>query len=261
MAKVELVNKDAIQKQLELAGWVAAVSTDTDNKNYEKIAEHCIKANHTTPTRGMQFVFEISDVSRAFTHEFVRHELGLGKCQRSQRYVKEDGFEFVTPPMLQDVFVCVKIPHITLSDTGPEFIDDGFIETWLTFDLFQSVVEQMYTGFMQAGAKAEDARYALTNATVSKIRVVMNWEGLKNFCMRRLCSRAQWEIRQVAALVAGEVTKANEFLGKQLGAFCQIHGYCPELPKGCGLAPSKEELFSAYQQQKLLTCSLSPHSL
>jgi thymidylate synthase (FAD) len=242
MAKVVLINRDEIENELRLAGWVAKVSSDRDDVDDLKVAKHCINSNHGTPTRGMRFVFEISEVSRAFSHEFVRHELGLGKVQRSQRYVKEDGFKYVTPQALIDVRVLCKIPIVKYSRTSRKFEEDGFVETWLTFDDFQNIVEQVYTGFINQGIRPEDARYALTNATFTKIRVVMNWEGLENFCYRRLCNRAQWEIRDVAHKIKYAVSEVNPFLGDKLQPHCGKYGFCPELPKGCGKAPNKARI-------------------
>lgn len=175
------------------------------------------------------------------SHEFVRHELGVGKVQRSQRYVNEDGFQYVTPKAMIQVLVQVNIP---IRSSSGEYLKD--ITTWIDFDDFQDIVEQLYNGYVAQGIKPEDARYALTNATFTKIHVVMNWEGLMQFCYRRCCTRAQWEIRDVAFQVKKEVTEANEFLGNKLGAHCFQHGYCPELPKGCGIAPSQKDFLRLY---------------
>ena len=245
LAKVVLINKDSIAEELKLAGWHASVSYDS-SADHTKIATHCIGARHGTPTRGMRFVFEISEVSRAFSHEFVRHELGVGKVQRSQRYVNEDGFQYVTPNALIDVKVQVQIPlpEGEYFNRYGESLDYAYV--WLNFDNFQDIVEQMYNGYVALGIKPEDARYALTNATWTKIHVVMNWEGLMQFCYRRCCTRAQWEIRNVAFQMKQEVFDASNFLGNKLGAHCFQHGYCPELPKGCGIAPSREEFLRLY---------------
>jgi len=246
MAKIVLINKNEIEKELKLAGWHASVSYDSKNFNETVVAKHCIEAGHGTTTRGMRFIFEISEVSRAFSHEFVRHELGVYKVQRSQRYVNEDGFKYVTPDALVDIRVLAKIPLVTFDPVSNNYTYEDTIETWLSYHDFQDIVKQMYTGFVKAGAKPEDARYALTNATFTKIHVIMNWEGLDQFCYRRCCTRAQWEIRDVAFQAKAEVTSVSEFLGNKLGAHCLKHGYCPELPKGCGIAPNKKDFLDTF---------------
>lgn len=243
--KVMFLNKGEIAEELQLAGWLASVSADYEPTlagGHERVARHCINSTHGTPTRAMRFVFEISEVSRAFSHEFVRHELGLAKVQRSQRYVSEDGFGFVTPKGLMDIRCLVTVPI---------YNDEGFfinnVDTWLTFNQFQGIVRQMYEGYVAQGAKPEDARYALTNATFTKIRVSFDWEGLENFCMRRRCLRAQWEIREVADLIVAEIAKEDHLLAERLTAPCDKHGYCPE-EKGCGKAPKKAEVLGAYKR-------------
>jgi thymidylate synthase ThyX len=187
------------------------------------------------------------------SHEFVRHEIGVGKVQRSQRYVDEDGFRYVTPKGLMDILVQVHIPINYYEDgivsTG------GEVTTWLSFYEFQQIIEQMYNGFVKYGVKNEDARYVLSNATFTKLHVAFDWEGLKQFCYRRLCNRAQWEIREVAEEIKRQVTEAYPFLGEKLGCHCDIHGYCPEA-KGCGKAPNKDEFLECYIMGKSYLDSL-----
>lgn len=240
--KVKFINASEIAEEMKIAGWTASVSYDSKS-DPEKIARHCIGAGHGTPSRPMRFMFEISEVSRAFSHEFVRHEIGVAKVQRSQRYVKEDGFGYVTPTVYQGYYDAeqdkIVIPAIPIP-----FLD-GMM---LTFEQLQVIIEQFYSGSLQAGVKPEDARYALTSATHTKIHVSFDWEGLTQFCYRRCCTRAQWEIRAVAVEIKRLVTEAYPFLGEKLGAHCHVHGYCPELPSGCGIAPSRKELL---QQAKV----------
>lgn len=240
MAKVEFMNPEDIINEQRIAGWMASVSSDSKTL-HSQIGKHVIEANHGTPTRTMRFMFEISEVSRAFSHEFVRHEIGVAKVQRSQRYVNEDGFGYVTPKGIMEFLVPVDIPLIDSSGCI-----NRTVTTYLGFDEFQDIVKQMYTGFTEQGAKPEDARYALTNATFTKIHVSFDWEGLVNFCEKRCCTRAQWEIREVANKIVELITLYSPFLGSKLGAACNKHGYCPEA-KGCGKAPSKEEFIRLYK--------------
>jgi thymidylate synthase ThyX len=132
---------------------MASVSTDSDS-DYEKIAKFCLDSHHHTPTRATRFIFEISEVSRAFSHEFVRHEIGLGKVQRSQRYVNEDGFQYVTPAGIASVLVPIQVP---IFDVNGNF--EKNVMTWLDFDEYQKIAQQMYKRYVEEGIKAEDARY------------------------------------------------------------------------------------------------------
>jgi thymidylate synthase ThyX len=120
------------------------------------------------------------------------------------------------------------------------------VETWLDFDDFQGIVEQMYTGYVRQGCKAEDARYALTNATFTKINVSFNYEGMKNFFNKRLCFRCQPEMRRMAELMLHEVTDAFPYFGGVFMCKCNEAGYCVE-EKCCGKFPTKEEVLSVYR--------------
>ena len=64
-----------------------------------KIMNHCYNSGHHSVLEFADFTFNIKGVSRALTHQLVRHRLN-SYAQRSQRYCKETGFEFVTPPSI-----------------------------------------------------------------------------------------------------------------------------------------------------------------
>ena len=61
-----------------------------------KIMKHCIKSGHTSVTEFCDFTFHIEGISRALSHQLVRHRMA-SYAQRSQRYCSEDGFEYITP--------------------------------------------------------------------------------------------------------------------------------------------------------------------
>ena len=61
-----------------------------------KIMNHCIKSGHTSVTEFCDFTFHIEGISRALSHQLVRHRMA-SYAQRSQRYCSEDGFEYITP--------------------------------------------------------------------------------------------------------------------------------------------------------------------
>ena len=222
--KVRFVNADEMKKEMRVAGWMASVSTDTEADQL-KIAEHCAKSGHGTPFRATRFVFEVSEVSRVLSHELVRHEIGLAKVQRSQRYVKEDGFTFTTPKS-------------TDGKTFKVIMGDEQVE--MTFSDMVAYTQDFYDAMIEAGIKQEDARYILPNATHTKLHLSFDLEALQQFCYRRCCTRAQWEIRELANTIKILVLQELPVLEPLLGAPCQIHGYCPEA-KGCGRAPSKED--------------------
>ncbi|MEE9277315.1 MAG: FAD-dependent thymidylate synthase, partial [Dehalococcoidia bacterium] len=58
-----------------------------------------MKTGHTSPLEQVWFEFGISGVTRAFSHQFVRHRIGISFEQQSQRYVtyKDGSFPFTVP--------------------------------------------------------------------------------------------------------------------------------------------------------------------
>ncbi|MGE3844557.1 MAG: FAD-dependent thymidylate synthase, partial [Vicinamibacterales bacterium] len=85
----------------------------------------------------------------------------------------------------------------------------------------------------------EDARFILPNATHTNFKVTVNFLELRHILDLRLCTRAQWEFRRVAALMRAEVRREFPWLAKHLGIKCQAHrlGYCDETVKDWQACP------------------------
>ena len=86
-------------RQCYSAGSVA----DMEPASREKMADlirRCIRSGHTSVLEHVSFTFAISGVSRALSHQLVRHRMA-SYSQQSQRYVKFDDIEYVCPPSLR----------------------------------------------------------------------------------------------------------------------------------------------------------------
>jgi thymidylate synthase (FAD) len=79
----------------------------------------------------------------------------------------------------------------------------------------------------------EDARYVFPNACETKIVVTMNARSLLNFFRHRCCSRAQWEIRELADKMLCEVKGVAPVIFKKAGPPC-LAGPCHEGAMSCG---------------------------
>jgi thymidylate synthase (FAD) len=97
------------------------------------------------------------------------------------------------------------------------------------------VINKVYQQLLGWGCPEEDARYILPNACTTSITVTMNARELQHFCGLRRCTRAQWEIRELADKMAQAAEEACPELFKHfsLGPQCEQLGYCPE-HKSCG---------------------------
>ena len=146
----------------------------TDEK-IRKVLTTIMSSGHFSTLEHASYTFAVEGVSRALTHQLVRHRLASYN-QQSQRYVKFKE----EPPIVRPASV----------DTNPEAAQ--------AFDEAIDACWQAYDKLVQAGVPAEDARYILPNACETKIVVTMNIRELMHFFSNRCCNRAQWEIRELA---------------------------------------------------------------
>ena len=191
-----------------------------------------LKTGHVSPLEQVVFEFGISGVSRAFSHQFVRHRIGISFEQQSQRYVTYKGGAF---------------PY-----TVPRAVEQAGMADAM-HDLFRHVSD-LYEQMIAAGIPAEDARFVLPNATNTNFKITVNFAELLHICDLRLCTRAQWEFRKVAALMRAEVLRAVPPLGCYLQPKCgELRlGYCDEdhdAWQACPLGrkrPHKQDLFTLF---------------
>ena len=149
-------------------------------------------------------------VSRALTHQLVRHRIASFN-QQSQRYVKfADGVPVVKPGTVTD------------NDEASRIFDE-------TVD----AIEAAYARLLELGVPAEDARYLLPNASESKIVITMNVRELLHFFSLRCCNRAQWEIREMAHRMLELARPTAPYIFLDAGAGC-VRGACPEGKMTCG---------------------------
>lgn len=212
--KVELINHT--QNPVETIEKAASTCYDSQPTS-GKIMKHCYKSGHHSVLEFADFTFKIYGVSRALTHQLVRHRMA-SYAQRSQRYCEEDGFEFVTP-------------------SSVERNDEALAKYNETIE----TIKKAYADLLALGIKAEDARMLLPNACCSQICVKMNLRELIHFCNERMCACAQWEIREMARLMVAEVTKVEPMLKEYLVPKCEAHKpycFCTESrSRSCGRHP------------------------
>ena len=152
-------------------------STDDEEKMLNLI-ERVISSGHYSTIEHIQVTFAISNVSRACTHQFVRHR-HMSFSQKSQRYVKEKGqFDFIIPPTI----------------VKNEELKQKFVE-------FMGEISKKYCEFTEAGIPAEDARALLPNAAASSIVASLNLREMIHLANLRLCTRAQYEIRTMIKMM------------------------------------------------------------
>lgn len=180
--KVTIVN--ATPNPMEVASLAAGICYGKTDYSPKRV-HHCVSLGHNTVIEHCHVTFIVEDISRDCSHQLVRHRT-LKFNQESQRYCKYDlkGDEwYVIPPSLE----------------GDEFYKNK---------MHQEAI--WYMGDLEAGIKAEDARYELPGATKTKLMVTADARNLFHFLDLRCDKAAQWEIRHLAEEVERQVMGINE---------------------------------------------------
>ena len=187
--------------------------THTKKEELRTVLQQVMKLGHTSVVEHASFTFAISDVSRALTHQLVRHRIA-SYSQQSQRYVNLTEPSYVVPPTIMK------------NKKMKKAYDDTMELIW-----------EQYNNLLKLGIPAEDSRYVLPNATCTNIMVTMNARSLLNFFELRCCLHAQWEIRECANHMLTEVKKVAPLIFKDAGPSCKTRRVCPENKKNCPLYP------------------------
>jgi len=189
------------------------------DKEVDDFLRKVIGFGHLSVTEHASFTFSVSGISRACSHQLVRHRMA-SYTQQSQRYVKfkKNELEFITPKTIEK----------------NKSLDEEY----------KSVMEKIsefYEKLLKEDIPAEDARYVIPNAATTNLTVTMNARELLHFFGLRLCERSQWEIRELAKMMLDEVKKVAPILFERAGPRCEELGYCPEGELSCGRYLSKEK--------------------
>lgn len=200
-----------------------------------------LRSGHESVLEHAVYTFEVKGVSRALTHQLVRHRVA-SYSQQSQRYVKMDGFKYVMPDSIRNFESKALDDCIYYIDgTDPYDCEPVYESVQNAYKHIMEEIESIYTQMVRAGIPEEDARYILPNACTTNIIVTMNARQLRKFFMLRVCSRSQWEIRELASRMLKICKEVSPTIFENAGASCDVLGYCPE-QRSCGRCPQLKTL-------------------
>jgi len=183
-----------------------------------KLVRILVRSGHHSALEHASFSFAIDGVSRACTHQLVRHRLASYN-QQSQRYVHFGGADsFIVPPKIAGNAEAEAI-FLTAMDQVREAYDK-LVELGLAEGRTRESVQ-------------EDARFVLPNAAETKIVATMNARELRHFFKVRCCRRAQWEINALAWEMRAMLREVSPFLFEGTGPSC-LYGTCGEGKMTCG---------------------------
>ncbi len=250
MAKVTLLahtpNPEAtVAAAAKLCYSPSTIETIKEGLTPEKTAafvEMLAEIGHESPIEHVSFTFGVEGISRACSHQLVRHRIA-SYSQKSQRYVNEDSFEYIIPPEVEAIPEAKKefVRQMEAIDKGYKNLAELLTQKHTEAFILEGLDEK--TARSKAKKKAiEDARFLLPNACETKIVVTMNARSLMNFFRHRCCNRAQWEIKEVADQMLKLVSEVAPNLFKNAGPSC-IAGGCPEGKMTCGKIKQVREFY------------------
>lgn len=208
------------QNPLSVVEQAACMCYDSKQTESNVIAKSCAKSGHTSVLEHISFTFQVSEVSRALLAQLTRHRIA-SYTVRSQRYCDESNADYV-------------FPNFKNHETAHIYRDA--IET-----IFQKYQDMVLLG----GEAKEDARMVLPNACHTQLVVTMNARALINASHERLCTRAQWEIRELFIQMRDLVESFCPEVAEWMRPKCEEdpeHPFCKEA-KSCGRHPKLEEVY------------------
>ena len=183
--KVTLIQQTS--KPIETISTIASICYDSNPSNPIALVKHLYNSGHHSVFEHIYFTFKIEGISRACSHQLVRHRM-CSFTQRSQRYCSESEYDYVNPIENSD-----DIRHSIFYDMICDNSDD-------------------YAELHRLGLKNEDARYILPNACCTDLYLSFNLRELIHIANERLCNRAQWEIRNLVKEMCSLVDEDLKFM-------------------------------------------------
>lgn len=259
--KITILNPQVLQSLFKEWGTFSRICYQSPKGKEAVIGKHCFKSGHYSGSRSIYIKFLIEDIDRGTAEQMMRTDIGqtrdpeeadnwnfshrlethtdinptsIVKNCLSFRYVDETGFTYYTPPVIEKNIKAKAI----------------YEEVMRTIDEGRSKIKQaLIDSGVDEHKATEDANFVLPRATTTSLCIGFTVEALLQFCHKRLCTRAQEGIREVAKAMKQAIAEYCPLLAEELVPQCDYLLYCPEA-KGCGRAPSKETARALLKQQK-----------
>lgn len=251
---VELMNPEVLESLYRNHGEFARVCYNTPWEYAERVGRGCQATGHMSGSRCEYIKFRVSGVDRGTAEQALRHEIGtwvpfemqdnymwaesqqydvidenpthIVKNMASFRYIDKGAFDYAIPKAVRDNEDALRIY-------------EGVMQ------LLANARSDLKANLLQAGCDErtaiEAANMLMPRATTTEFVIGFTPEALIHFCHKRLCSRAQEFIREMAIGMKKQVELHNERFARELVPHCEALMYCPEGPRCCGRRPTKKE--------------------
>lgn len=191
-----------------------AAAKCTGTRDPDRALRGAMASGHESVAEHATFTFEINNVSRVLLAQLTRHRIASFSVV-SQRYCRVTDATIVTPDTV---------------------VQRGWAEA---FRIQAANAVQLYQVMVEDGVPYEDARYLLPQGITCDLIMTMNARELRHFFALRCCSRAQWEIRELADKMLAHCKRVAPKLFADAGAGC-MRGHCPE-KRPCNNPRAKEK--------------------
>jgi thymidylate synthase (FAD) len=188
----------------EIAGRTCYMSFGKGRKSNQEYLENILSSKHGSVLEHALWNLLITGVSRALTHELVRHRAGFGYSQLSQRYVDESEARYVVPPLYQEnealraewqrTVECIRKAYVELAEATAQYV--------------QQKHPEMAPRDRRKWAR-QAARSILPNACETKIFVTGNARAWRHFLELRGSPHADTEIRLLAVEICRALKKES----------------------------------------------------
>ncbi len=192
---------------------VDQLEEEASPEKVRSLINRVVSSGHHSVLEHASFTFAVEGISRVTSHQLVRHRIA-SYSQQSLRWVSAEGIDVVIPPSIREV---------------PEALG--------IFNDIVSKSKEAYKKLIGLGIPKEDARFIIPHGVSTRMIFTMNARELHHFFRLRLCTRAQWEIRELAKMVLMEVRKVAPIIFEKAGPPCITEGRCFE-EKPCDNPPS-----------------------
>ena len=181
------------------------------NDTMEKLVDQLKGEALGTPFEFINMVWYLDGVSRAFTHQFVRHRVGWSFAQQSMRVVSKEDFaknlQFHVPPNVKDSS---------------------------QFHVAMYQIEEIYSNLLKHGEEPEVARGVLPTNIHTTIMAACSYRAWRNMAIQRSCVRAQGEFAEVVKAMREEVSEKMGPMWADIKPPCDYTGICMIPSQYCG---------------------------
>ncbi|MDR3640804.1 MAG: FAD-dependent thymidylate synthase [Humidesulfovibrio sp.] len=206
--------------------WPRLLSGEVDRETQAEFVRKVLESGHDSPIEHASFTFAIAGISRACSHQIVRHRIA-SYSQQSQRYVDATNMDYILPPAIAKIPEARERFEAFMAEVGSAYRD----------------LKAILDAHGRKEKSKEDARFVLPQAAETKIVITMNCRALLHFFQLRCCMRAQWEIRAMADAMLALCKAELPAIFATAGAKCESLGFCPESERfACGRYPTRSQL-------------------